>query len=64
MIYYSQIENLPEDHPLVKQFMAELEAEDAAYEAAYEADGEVASIAPDEDEGSLDHFNRYIAGDR
>lgn len=64
MITYSQIEDKDPDHPLVKAFEEQCKAEDEMYAAAYDFDGEAASIAPDRDEGSYDHFNRYIAGDR
>lgn len=57
MIKYSQIENLPEDHPLVQQFVKEQDALDKALEAA----GPTATI---HDEETMDHFNRFIAGDR
>jgi hypothetical protein len=57
MIRYSQIENLPAEHPLVKQFMKEQDALDAALEAA----GPTATI---HDESTLEHFDRFVAGDR
>jgi hypothetical protein len=57
MIRYSQIENLPETHPLVQQFMKEQDALDKALEAA----GPTATIY---DEGTLEHFERFVAGDR
>lgn len=57
MIKYSQIENLPEDHPLVQQFVKEQDALDKALEAA----------GPDAkyyDEETLEYFNKFMAGDR
>jgi hypothetical protein len=57
MIRYSQIENLPETHPLVKQFLAEQDALDKALESA----GPTATI---HDESTLEYFDRYMAGDR
>lgn len=57
MIRYSQIENLPESHPLVKKFLAEQDALDKALEAA----GPTATIY---DESTLEHFDRFVAGDR
>lgn len=57
MIRYSQIEDLPVDHPLVQQFLAEQDALDKALEAA----GPTATI---HDEATIDHFNRFVAGDR
>ena len=53
MIKYSQIENLPVDHPLVAQFekeQAELEQCECTCTVC--------------EEGSLEYFDRYIAGDR
>lgn len=58
MITYSQVENLPEDHELYKQFMKELEDLDKMYSAL----GPPGS--PGDDESSQDYFDRYIAGDR
>ena len=57
MIRYSQIENLPEDHPLTQQFIAEQDALDRALEAA----GPTATIY---DESTMDYFNRFVAGDK
>ena len=54
MINYSQIENLPADHPLVAQF----EKEQAELEKCE------CTCAVCNDEGSLEYFDRYIAGDR
>lgn len=53
-ISYSQIERLPADHPLFLRFMAQL-----AEEEGYTADEPCF-----DDEESIDHFNRYVAGDR
>jgi hypothetical protein len=58
MIRYSQIENLPPNHPLVLQFEKELKDEDAMYEAM----GPMTSNI--HDEGSMEHFERFVAGDR
>ena len=56
MITYKKIENLPDDHPLVKEFMKQCALEDEMY-----SQGAVFDL---EDEEGLDYFNRYIAGDR
>ena len=58
MIYYSEIENLPADHPKVIAFMKQEQDLDDAYMAAGPVSG------PNEDEESKDYFDRYIAGDR
>lgn len=55
MIKYSQIENLPDNHPLVIQFKKEQAALDNCPCAV--CSGEVA-------EDSLEHFNKFVAGDR
>lgn len=59
MLTYKEIENLPPDHPKVKQFIQEVEENDIIF----------ATVMQDyfhsmNDEESLDYFNRYIAGDR
>jgi hypothetical protein len=56
MILYSQIENLPETHPLVKQFLAEQDALDKALESA----GPTATIY---DDSTMEYFHRYMACD-
>lgn len=57
MIRYSQIQNLPESHPLVQEFLAEQDALDRALLSA----GPTATIY---DESTLEYFDRYMAGDR
>lgn len=57
MIKYSQIEFLPESHPLVQQFLAEQDALDKALEAA----GPNATI---HDDTTWEYFNRFMSGDR
>jgi len=57
MITYSQIEDKDADHPLVIAFEEQCKAEDAMYAAC-------GPVSGPEDEGSIDYFNRYIAGDR
>ena len=59
MIRYSQIEDLPEDHPLVKQFTKEQGELDAAYQRLIHG---IPQAPPAED--SLEYFDHYIAGDR
>jgi len=54
VLKYSDVENLPEDHQLVKQFMKEQELLDEMYDEAHSMD----------DEASYDYFNHYIAGDK
>lgn len=55
MVRYSDIEHLPADHPMVKEFEAEAEKEALSFE----------SMVPNpEDEQSFEYFNQYIAGDR
>ena len=58
MIRYSQIENLPADHPLVLAFEKQVKDEDTMFESL----GPVTSNIYDE--GSMEHFNRFVAGDR
>ena len=58
MIRYSQIENLPPNHPLVLAFEKQCRDEEAMYAAL----GNIGK--PSDDEGSLDYFDRYVAGDR
>jgi len=58
MIRYSEVENLPADHPKMVAFMKQCQDEDAAYAAA----GDIGKQS--DDESSLDYFDRYIAGDR
>lgn len=57
MIRYSEVENLPYDHPKFLAFVAEQDALDKALEAA----GPTATIY---DESTLEHFDRFVAGDR
>ncbi len=58
MIRYSQIENLPPNHPLVLAFEKQCKDEDAMYAAL----GPIGK--PSDDEASSDYFDRYVAGDR
>ena len=51
MLKWREVESLPKDHPKMLQFIKEQEWLEAA-EAA------------EEDESSLEYFDRYIAGDR
>ena len=58
MIKYSQIENLPPNHPLVLAFEKQEKDLDDCYQSAYAGpEGQ-----PKED--SLEYFDRYVAGDR
>jgi len=58
MIRYSQIENLPPTDPLVLAFEKQCKDEDAMYAAL----GPMTSNI--NDEGSMEHFDRFVAGDR
>ena len=58
MIRYSQIENLPPNHPLVQAF----EKQEKDLDDCYASAGPIGK--PSDDEASLDYFNRYVAGDR
>jgi hypothetical protein len=55
---YRDVQDLPSDHPLFKEFERQLKTENDVLEEA----GSV--IFGLEDEESLDYFNRYVAGDR
>ena len=57
MITYNQIKNLPNNHPLVKQFQRELQD----FEMYEKRVGDKNLLA---DEESKAYFDRYIAGDR
>lgn len=71
MLTYMDIENLPKDHPKVKQFLTELAENDPIFAAVVNdginpelVDDPICSIFNLTDEESFDYFNRYIAGDR
>ncbi len=57
MIRYSQIENLPPNHPLVLAFEKQEKDLDDMY-ASMTNDGQEVT------EDTLEYFNRYVAGDR
>lgn len=57
MIRYSQIENLPPNHPLVLAFEKQEKNLDDMY-ATITNDGQEVT------EDTLEYFNRYVAGDR
>ena len=57
MIRYSQIEDLPSNHPLVKAFEKQEKDLDDLY-ATITNDGQEVT------EDTLEYFNRYVAGDR
>jgi len=57
MIRYREVENLPVTDPLFLAFVAEQDALDKALEAG----GPLATIY---DESTMDHFDRFMAGDR
>lgn len=58
MLTYFDVQDLPADHPLVKQFMAELAVDDLMHEELAKGENPLA------DEASGDYFDRFIAGDR
>ena len=59
MLRYSDIENLPPNHPLVKQFSKECDDHQTLMEALTE------SMCDElHDEQSLSYLNKYVAGDR
>jgi hypothetical protein len=57
MIKYSQVADLPADHPLYKQFIKEQEELDTCYVSCNQEEDE-------QDEDCIDYFNRYMKGDR
>lgn len=57
MITYKQIENLPNNHPLVEQFRKEMQEFDMF-------EKRIGDNNPLIDEQSQAYFDRYIAGDR
>ncbi len=57
MIRYSQIENLPSNHPLVLAFEKQEKDLDDLY-ATITNDGQEVT------EDTLEYFDRYVAGDR
>lgn len=57
MIRYSQIENLPSNHPLVKAFEKQEKDLDDLY-ATVTNDGQEVT------EDTLEYFNLYVDGDR
>jgi hypothetical protein len=62
---YSDIANLPQNHPDYIRFMKENNDLDDAYASASVFDFFCEDEDEDyDDEGSLEHFDRYIAGDR
>ena len=56
MLKWREVESLPKDHPKMLQFIKE---QNDLNEAYLSCDEEV-----EEDESSLEYFDRYIAGDR
>lgn len=52
-LVYTDIQNLPRDHPDYIRFMEEVERQ-----------LDLPAIGPGDDEEGLGYFNRYIAGDR
>lgn len=61
---YSDIANLPQSHPDYIRFMKELNDMDDAYASASQFDSTEEYDEEYDDEGTLQHFDRYIAGDR
>jgi hypothetical protein len=58
VIRYSDIEGLPDQHPLVNQFNAQCDDHQTMMEALTD------DLREEKDESSLCYFNKYIAGDR
>lgn len=61
---YSDIANLPPSHPDYIRFMKENNDLDDAYASASKFDCTDEFDEEYDDEGTLEHFDRYIAGDR
>ena len=61
---YSDIANLPPNHPDYIRFMKENNDLDDAYPSASKFDCTDEFDEEYDDEGTLEHFDRYIAGDR
>lgn len=61
---YSDIANLPQSHPDYIRFMKEINDLDDAYASASKFDSTEEYDEEYDDEGTLEHFDRYIAGDR
>ena len=66
---YSDIANLPQNHPDYIRFMKEINDLDDAYASASQFDSveeydEEYNEMYHSDESTLEHFDRYIAGDR
>jgi hypothetical protein len=57
-IRYSEIMNLPDDHPKSIEFMRQLNEQDKCYGESFNGH----SVLNDED--SVDYFNKFVAGDR
>lgn len=55
---YDQVKYLPNDHPLMLQFLDELRLDDVMHEELSKGPN------PLDDEGSYAHFERYIAAAR
>jgi|GEM_PF-6481548 hypothetical protein len=61
---YSDIANLPQNHPDYIRFMKEINDLDDAYASASQFDSTEEYDEEYDDEGSLEYSDRYIAGDR
>ena len=61
---YRDVMDLPSDHPDSIRFMKEIKDLDDCYASASQFDSTEPYDEEYDDEGSLEHFDRYIAGDR
>ena len=61
---YTDIANLPPSHPDYIRFMKEINNLDDAYASASKFDSTEEYDEEYDDEGTLEHFDRYVAGDR
>lgn len=60
---YTDIADLPQTHPDYIRFMKEINNLDDAYASASKFDS-TEGYDEEYDEGTLEHFDRYVAGDR
>lgn len=61
---YRDVMDLPPDHPDSIRFMKEIKDLDDAYTSASQFDCTDEFDEEYDDEGTLEHFDRYVAGDR
>lgn len=61
---YREVMDLPADHPDSIRFIEELKEMDDCYTSASKFDSTEEYDEEYDDEGSFEHFDRYVAGDR